>query len=571
MKNYWSLLSVLIVAVMSLAAMATYMQNNLGGNINFHFMPAEKWGTPVELAAKGIKPLYFGANQAGWDGQFYYYMSNDLLGIKDTPQHIDSPSYRYQRVGLSLYAAAVAFVTGQSWVSPAMYYLSYLAVVLAAVWAAGRIAVIHNVWPLAGLLWALGPGTQVTLLNGLPDAAADAFLILATLAIFHSRVWFGAIMLSMAVLSREAYIIFPVAYLGLLLWTHNNKKLFMGWVASLTQMLRKTELAPLLLPIGVFVLWQFYVRYHFGVSPTSQAHNILGFPFYEWWIALKAGLSGRHYLVPPGLPSYAEAIAQICFMLLLIMTVALATKVLARHNYQSQWTSALAVGGVVLVSLYISFGHTVAMHYTGYMKAANIFLFLIPLFISESGISLRLRYFGYVLLVIIVAVTSVYFWRDRVLPKTYTYAPYVRSLEVTRTEEAECITNFNVLIKLTGIEDISSVGVLSKLLAANHAQVFWIDLTNLSGQPFIALHGKGSVNMSYHWLAMDGQTLVKDGIRSMIPDGIVSGATARVPVVVEFPSMAGNYILRFAPVQEGCAWFYMANHDSKMDLLFVVK
>jgi hypothetical protein len=76
--------------------------------------------------------------------------------------------------------------------------------------------------------------------------------------------------------------------------------------------------------------------------------------------------------------------------------------------------------------------------------------------------------------------------------------------------------------------------------------------------------------MSYHWISMDG-TVLKDGIRSMIPEGIANGATARVPVVVEFPSTSGNYILRFTPVQEGCAWFYMANPASKLDLPFVVR
>ena len=70
-NRFWPLFSVLLVAVFSLATMAIYMQNTLGGNINFHFMPAEKWGTPAELIVKGIKPLYFGADQVGWDGQFY--------------------------------------------------------------------------------------------------------------------------------------------------------------------------------------------------------------------------------------------------------------------------------------------------------------------------------------------------------------------------------------------------------------------------------------------------------------------------------------------------------------------
>jgi hypothetical protein len=314
------------------------------------------------------------------------------------------------------------------------------------------------------------------------------------------------------------------------------------------------------------------VRLHFGVSPTSQAHKILGYPLYEWWLALISGLSGRHYLVPPGIPSFAEGLAQVCFMLLVIMTLILSTKVLVRRNAPFNWISALAAGGIILAMLYVSFGRTVVMHYTGYMKAANLFVFLIPLFIAESGLSQKQKYLGYATLVAVVLLTSGYFWLDRVLPKGHNaYEPYVRSSEVTSTEEAQCLAKFDASIKLVGMEDTSSTGRLSKLLSGrNRAQIFWTELTNLSGEPFIALHGKGAVNMSYHWISMDG-TVLKDGIRSMIPEGIANGATARVPVVVEFPSTSGNYILRFTPVQEGCAWFYMANPASKLDLPFVVR
>ena len=76
--------------------------------------------------------------------------------------------------------------------------------------------------------------------------------------------------------------------------------------------------------------------------------------------------------------------------------------------------------------------------------------------------------------------------------------------------------------------------------------------------------------MSYHWLSEDGSIVIKDGIRSMIPDGIPPGSTVTVPVVVKFPDTTGRYKIRFSPVQEGCAWFYQVNPNSKLDIPFTI-
>ena len=64
-----------------------YLERTLEGDINNHILAGEMFGTPSELVQKGIKPLYHGEGQTGWDGQFYYYMANDLLGLKDTAVH----------------------------------------------------------------------------------------------------------------------------------------------------------------------------------------------------------------------------------------------------------------------------------------------------------------------------------------------------------------------------------------------------------------------------------------------------------------------------------------------------
>ena len=576
MKKHAPIFFTLLAAALCLVAMYSYLSGGtflsggtLRSNIDFHFLPSKMFGVPEDLAKRGIEPLYLGEKETGWDGQFYYYMSNDLLGLKDTPSHIDAPSYRYQRIGLSLYAAGFSRLLGQSWVSPLVFYISYLTLVLIATWGVARIVRDRGGFSFAGLLWAAGVGTQVTLLNALPDAAADAFLILATLAILTSRQWIGVFLLTMAALSRESYVIFPAAYLAWILWEQVAVFPLRSWPVAVLRLLKTPALFSLLLPLGIFVSWQLYIRLHFGVPPFEQAHGILALPFQEWWIAVQTGISGNHYLVPPGIHSYLEGISLIFFMLLLLLTLGLAVTILRKKDGVHGWIRALALGSVLLVLLYACFGRTVTAHYTGYLKAANLFLFLIPLFLAEVGFSVRRQLFVYGVLVGMVAFTSSYLWRDRILFKA-TYGNYTRASEVSRTEEVACLKRFDVGIRLVGMEDMPHFPLFN-WRSAPLREVFWVDLTNYSGEPFVALHGKGSVNMSYHWMAKDGLSVAKDGIRSMMPEGLPDGQTARVPVIVEFPDKPGDYILRLTPVQENCAWFYTANPASALDLQYRVR
>ena len=570
MKKHAPIFFTLLAAVLCLVTMSLYLSGTLRNNIDFHFLPGKMFGVPEDLAKRGIEPLYLSEKETGWDGQFYYYMSNDLLGLKDTPNHIDTPSYRYQRIGLSLYAAGFSRLLGQSWVSPLVFYISYLTLVLIATWGAARIVRDRGGFSFAGLLWAAGAGTQVTLLNALPDAAADAFLILATLAILTSRQWIGVFLLAMAALSRESYVIFPAAYLAWILWEQVAVFPLRSWPVTVLRLLKTPTLFSLLLPLGIFVSWQLYIRLHFGVAPSEQAHGILGLPFQGWWIAVQTGISGNHYLVSPGIPSYLEGISQILFMLLLLLMLGLAVTILRKKDGVHGWIKALALGSVLLVLLYACFGRAVAAHYTFYLKAANLFLFLIPLFLAEAGFSVRRQLFVYGVLVGIVAFTSSYLWRDRILPKDI-YGNYTRALEVSRIGKVACLKRFDVGIRLVGMEDMLSSPPLNWRFTAPRSEVLWVDLTNYSGESFVALHGKGSVNMSYHWLAKDGMSVVKEGRRSMMPEGLPDGQTARVPVIVEFPDKPGDYILRLSPVQEGCAWFYMVNPASALDLQYRVR
>ena len=82
-------LHILMAAVAAAAlyhfmAFSFYLHGTLEGQINNHILAAEMWGTPAKMQARGIKPLYHGPVQTGWDGQFYFYIANDLLAREDS-------------------------------------------------------------------------------------------------------------------------------------------------------------------------------------------------------------------------------------------------------------------------------------------------------------------------------------------------------------------------------------------------------------------------------------------------------------------------------------------------------
>jgi len=62
--------------------------------------------------------------------------------------------------------------------------------------------------------WSVGMGTQITLLNGLPDGAADALLIIGMIAAYQKRYGPYALAITFACLSREAYVAFPALFFG---------------------------------------------------------------------------------------------------------------------------------------------------------------------------------------------------------------------------------------------------------------------------------------------------------------------------------------------------------------------
>ena len=563
-----------LVLIVSLAAMIAYAHNVLGDQLDNHMLSSRMFGLPEKLLDHGLRPFYQGPKETGWDGQFYYDIANDPLARADTAAHLDADAYRYQRVGLPLLAWIVGKLTLQDWVSPLTFYLTNLGVVLLATFVGASFFQRAGIGSWWIVFWSLSLGVQITLLNALPDGAADALLLMALVCLFSGRLAGFAIFASLASLSREAYVVVPVVFGGAGLWRSWSLRRASGTtasaaplVASASRWIRSTGWSAMV-PIAIFCTWQLFVRLRFHHSPASQAHGILAPPFESWFRYFAMASQHRHAMAPGALANW-EVGALGAFALLLLSNAWLALRAVGRSDAGDVATRTVALSLLILAGLYACFGDAVMASYTGYMKAANVFILAVPFLLVWAGSAGRVWFFF--LFFVTDAMMGIYLVHDRFDVSTVALDRYLRTSQVVSSDRPPCLTDHRAHLDLKGVGDLrSSRGLLSRIVG-HRTEVLEVAVTNDSEFPYRSSIGAGSVNMSYRWLAADGAQVVKDGIRSFMPDGLAAHATTIVPLVVDFPDEPGRYVLRLSLVQEGCDWFYGADPSSKRDLDYVVR
>jgi hypothetical protein len=63
------------------------------------------------------------------------------------------------------------------------------------------------------------------------------------------------------------------------------------------------------------------------------------------------------------------------------------------------------------------------------------------------------------------------------------------------------------------------------------------------------------VTLGNHWLAADGRVLRNDDGRAPLARDLAPGEETLMPLVVNAPRAAGDYVLEVDALQEGVAWF----------------
>jgi glycosyltransferase involved in cell wall biosynthesis len=83
-----------------------------------------------------------------------------------------------------------------------------------------------------------------------------------------------------------------------------------------------------------------------------------------------------------------------------------------------------------------------------------------------------------------------------------------------------------------------------------------VRLRNSSSLPWLtAQQSDKGINLSYHWTTPEGVMLIKEGVRSVLPETVKPGKAITVRFQVAAPEKPGRYQLALDLVREGVTWF----------------
>jgi hypothetical protein len=223
----------------------------------------------------------------GYDAQFMYAIAFDpfLTAFPNQPRayqpFIDTPPYRYGRIGYPLLARALSL--GQPKRLPAaMIALIYTGVFLAA-FSVGWIA-----WRAGGSAWwglsiAMVPGYWMSFRSGLPEPLAAGLAVVGYLCVRERRLITGALFLAAACLVRETSVFFVMSIAGWLAWSKQPR----------------TALTLLAVAVGPLALWRLYVGWIFapgwGLSAYWNPPDDFGPPFAGIAALWSDVAAGRYY------------------------------------------------------------------------------------------------------------------------------------------------------------------------------------------------------------------------------------------------------------------------------------
>ena len=212
---------------------------------------------------------------AGYDGQWYYRLALDpfLTQATDHGVRLPNPAYRQQRL---LYPLVVRLLSlgRPSLVPAALILVNFLSLCLMG-WVGGaysRSLGRHALW---GIAFALYPGFLLSLSRDLTEVLEVSLLLSGLLLLRRQRNSWAALLLTLAVLTRETAMLVVAA--GFVVWLWPSRQ---GRGA-------KTVAWPVaLIPLATFSLWQglLYLRWgQFGLGASARR---LGLPL--------AGLVGAY-------------------------------------------------------------------------------------------------------------------------------------------------------------------------------------------------------------------------------------------------------------------------------------
>lgn len=226
----------------------------------------------------------------GYDGQFYYRLSLNPFTSKRQEFGItlDIPSYRHQRIIYPLISWILSS-GNKDFVPKALLIVNFVAILLIGL-VGGYLAKSFKLHSLWGLVFAIHPGFPYTLSRNLTEILQTCFLLTALLLINKRRFLFSAILLTLAILTRETALIVAISSL----LTFKNRYF--------------------LLPVICYGIWQIILFLNWGQAPILLAN-----------LNLSNSLSGvSSYLrYTLGFATYGQKLGfiQLCFLLIFTISV----------------------------------------------------------------------------------------------------------------------------------------------------------------------------------------------------------------------------------------------------------
>lgn len=511
---------------------------NFGGNINWLPAGSTIFGIPDEIQKTFGVDLLLQNGDSGWDGQFHYYMSNDLLGLKGYDQFVDNPPYRWQRIGLPLAAKLISLLHFGTVVSVYDYLIANLIILGIGIFVFAEYFRENNRSVLWVIPWCLSSGVLITLKSLLPDSAADALVVFAIIMLLKRHYVSYVAAMSLACLTREGYaaialFVFLSGFFGCL---EKEKKYSIKFAALLS------------IPGIVFASWYLYVTVKFGALPFTRATHITKFFMTQW---------PKEFIDAIMKNNNEEFVGLIFYLLTIIVSIVL-TYVVGQNDrkYLIFLPYILVVG---------SFGHTVMKHWSGYLKGISFLFAIIPVLFLQLDIIkerkksnavsfLKICIYGYIIFEILLTMVStpnhLYHMIDRY---------YLR----TAQSEPKDYSNSNPLQDFTGEIEIKDIAVKpfasNALIAAFTPEyaVYTVEVKNDTDQIWSKIRPYGNrcaINMGYKWFDENDNEVLEG--RTNLINSIQPFSTELEKVLVRYPSKAGRYILKISMVQEGIAWFF---------------
>ncbi len=149
----------------------------------------------------------------GYDGQFYYQIARDPLHAS---RFLDHPAYRYQRIVYPLLVAILSL--GQANLIPFMLLLvNFLAIVFGTELLA-RLLIQQKLSPWFSLAFGLYFGQATAFIFDTTEPFTYFLICLGLFLMMRKRPTSAALIMGLAVLSRETALLFPIGYLVVYLY-----------------------------------------------------------------------------------------------------------------------------------------------------------------------------------------------------------------------------------------------------------------------------------------------------------------------------------------------------------------